>query len=84
MPAIPDEARARRKSGDLARNRSTKDQKERTDLAPGGGGGGDSAGPTGTGKFPRNIEISTIERANQVQHGQDRVKGRLRAQNWRD
>ena len=32
MPANPDEARARRKSGDLARNCSTKDQKERTDL----------------------------------------------------
>ena len=39
------------------------------------GGERKSAGSTGIEKFLRNIEISTIERANQVLQGQDRVKG---------
>ena len=47
------------------------------------GGERNTAGSTGIEKFLRNIEISTIQRANQVLQGQDRVKGWLRAQNWR-
>ena len=82
MPGNPDKAMARRKSGDLARNRSTEDQKEHTDFVSspegrmrqpyrggGGEGGCNSAGLTGTEKFLRNIERSMIERANQVPLG---------------
>ena len=86
------EARARRKSGDWARKRSSEDPKRNVQISrkpwrmrvttP--GGERNSWGSTGFEKFLGNTESFTRAPTNQVLQGKDREKGWLRARNWRD